>query len=330
MINNYFKADKQHQKIRKSLLHNDSPDVTNQKIKKKISKLNEFQHFNLFCDVFIETSFYPFILENLSHFTKRRKKSSHEIDEFFPRSNSNTSNPVKDYFLTFNCKKDLTELVQNYLQTKEYPKDTLISKLLVLKEYIIKYFIEPLVIVISTYKYRLKESNNIFIEDDVFLFDLLEELQDIEEKYLSLINEIDSKVNSFSREIKGNYLIDTGDEILKQLYKGLEEDFIDIHETTEEEFIEVLKSDWDKHNSVIHLKMDNIQFKFLIICLEDYLNIKIQLSSIEFNKNIRNKNGIIKALSVSSSYSAAIEKETEPKQKDKIVAIFEKIKKINI
>lgn len=326
MIYNYFQINKKQNQILTSLLQSENPDVTNLKLKKKISKLNEFQHFSLFFEVFIETSFHPFIKEGFSHFTITLNKTHNEIDEYFPRSNFNTSESEKDYFLVFNCKKDLRNLVHYYLNTKEYPRETLTTKLLVVKENILKYFIGPLSIIIPTFKNRLQKSDKLFNENTVYLWDLINELEDLEEKYQNYIYEIDSKINSFSREKKGNYLIDINDELLKKLYSELEKnDFIDIHKTSQEEFIKVLKSDWDKHNSIIHLKMDNIQFSYLIDCLSEDLKINIQLSSIELACNIKNKNGLINSLSVSSSYSNSKRKGTMPKRHKDIESIIKNV-----
>jgi len=57
MIINYFQKNKDYFKIRK-LLMNNNPETTDKKIKNKIKKLNEFEHFSLFCEVFIEKPLY--------------------------------------------------------------------------------------------------------------------------------------------------------------------------------------------------------------------------------------------------------------------------------
>lgn len=73
MIANYFQKSKEYFKIRKSIILDYNPEKTNKKIKKRISKLNEFEHFSLFCEVFIEKPLFPFTKEYLSHFTKKER-----------------------------------------------------------------------------------------------------------------------------------------------------------------------------------------------------------------------------------------------------------------
>lgn len=325
MIYNYFQINKKQNQMLTSLLQSENPDVTNLKLKKKISKLNEFQHFSLFFEVFIETSFHPFIKEGFSHFTNTLDKTHNEIDEHFPRSNFNTSDSEKVYFLVFNCNKDLYNLVHYYLNTKEYPRDTLKTKLLVVKENILKYFIGPLSVIIPTFKNRLQKSDKLFNENTVYLWDLINELEDIEEKYQNYINEIDSKIISFSREKKGNYLIDINDELLKKLYQGLNKyDFIDIDRTSEEDFIKVLKYDWKDHNSIIHFKITNIEFKHLINYFNKYFNTELYLTFIESANNIKIKDRVFKA---NSFYSGGSQSENNSINIKTIESIFEQIKK---
>ncbi len=99
-----------------------------------------------------------------------------------------------------------------------------------------------------------------------YLIFILEKILKLEEKLIELDEVIVTKINSYNVKRDGNYFIDTNTELLKKLYSELEKsDFIDIHKTSQEEFIEVLKSDWDEHNSIIHLKMDSIQFGYFIV-----------------------------------------------------------------
>ena len=325
MMYNYFQINKKQQQILTSLLRSENPDVTNLKLKKKISKLNEFQHFSVFIEVFIKTSFYPFIKEGFSHFTKTLDKSHIEIDEYFPRSNFNTSDNEKDYFLVFNCKKDLRNLVHYYLNTKEYPRETLTAKLLVLKESILKYFIDPLAIILLTFKSRLQKSDKLFNENTVYLKDLINELEDIEEKYQNYINEIDAKINSFSRKKIGNYLIDINNEFLNKIYKELcKYDYIDIDRTSKEDFIKVLKDDWKDHNSIIHFKITNIEFRHIINCFNKYFNVNILYTFIEIADNIKIKNRQFKA---KAFYSGGSQSKNNSKNIKIIDSIFEQIKK---
>ena len=185
MIINYFQKNKDYFKIRK-LLMNNNPETTDKKIKNKIKKLDEFEHFSLFCEVFIEKPLYPFTKEYFSHFTKKRERSQYNIDDIFTRSNRNISNSDKEYYLEFNCKKDFQELIINLLRTKEYSTETLTKKLLITKEYLLEHFLNPLEIIIPTLKNQLKRTNNLFIENDMFISDLIEELEHNKENYNNL------------------------------------------------------------------------------------------------------------------------------------------------
>ncbi len=340
MIANYFQKSKEYFKIRKSIVLDNNPEKTNKKTKKRISKLSEFEHFSLFCEVFIEKPLFPFTKEYLSHFTKKRKKSNHKIYDFFPRSNSNTSNSSKDYYLVFNCNKDFEELIINHLTTKEYSTETLVKKLLIIKEYLLQYFLDPLEILIPTLKNQLKKTNKLFIENDTFIFDLIEELEHNKENYNNLLNNIENKIkslsndsiennqiknNSPSKKIKGNYQIEVKNEVLEEIYNELNRyDFIDIDRTSKEDFIKVFKLDWKDHNSVIHFKISNVEIRFFIKCFNDDLKEKIPLTFIEHAGNIKTKDRIFKATTL---YSGGSRSENNSPNIKIIRSIFEKIKK---
>lgn len=321
MIHNYFTLKEKQYKISNFLINNQNPNTIDLSIKKKISKLNEYQHFSLFSDFFISKPLNQILKEELDHFVEVLKKTNNEIDDYFPRSNFNTSESNTDYFLVFNYKKGVSHLVNHYLNTKEYPKQTLITKLLFLKEKIQFSFIQPLTIIKPTFEYYVSNKDNINNDNIIFIRDLMDELVQIEERYLDYINKIDNKINSFSTAKTGNYLITVDDEILIKVYNGLEKnDFIDIHKTSLEQFVEVLKSDWGKHKSIIYLNMDNIQFKYFVKCLDEYFKIGFQLTHIEYSGNIENKNGKIKAKSV---YTSVSKSGMEPKDFELIKSIFE-------
>ena len=340
MIANYFQKSKEYFKIRKSIVLDNNPEKTNKKTKKRISKLSEFEHFSLFCEVFIEKPLFPFTKEHLSHFTKKRKKSNHKIYDFFPRSNSNTSNSSKDYYLVFNCNKDFEELIINHLTTKEYSTETLVKKLLIIKEYLLQYFLDPLEILIPTLKNQLKKTNKLFIENDTFIFDLIEELEHNKKNYNNHLNSIENKIkslsndsiennqiknNSPSKKIKGNYQIGVKNEILEKIYKELDRyNLIDIDRTSKEDFIKVFKLDWKDHNSVIHFKITNVEVKFFIECFDEDLNEKIPLTFIEHAGNIKTKDRIFKATTL---YSGGSRSENNSPNIKIIRSIFEKIKK---
>ena len=340
MIANYFQKSKEYFRIRKSIVLDNNPETTNKKTKKRISKLSEFEHFSLFCEVFIEKPLFPFTKEYLSHFTKKRKKSNHKIDDFFPRSNNNTSNSSKDYYLVFNCNKDFEELIINHLTTKEYSTETLVKKLLIIKEYLLQYFLDPLEILIPTLKNQLKKTNKLFIENDTFIFDLIEELEHNKKNYNNHLNSIENKIkslsndsiennqiknNSPSKKIKGNYQIEVKNEVLEEIYNELNRyDFIDIDRTSKEDFIKVFKLDWKDHDSVIHFKITNVEVKFFIECFDEDLNEKIPLTFIEHAGNIKTKDRIFKA---STLYSGGNQSKNNSPNIKIIRSIFEKIKK---
>ncbi|WP_333810013.1 hypothetical protein [Flavobacterium sp.] len=339
MIINYFQKNKDYFKIRK-LLMNNNPETTDKKIKNKIKKLNEFEHFSLFCEVFIEKPLYPFTKEYFSHFTKKRERSQYNIDDIFTRSNRNISNSDKEYYLEFNCKKDFQELIINLLRTKEYSTETLTKKLLITKEYLLEHFLNPLEIIIPTLKNQLKRTNNLFIENDMFISDLIEELEHNKENYINLLNSIENKVkslsndsiennqiknNSSSKKIKGNYQIEVKNEVLEEIYNELNRyDFIDIDRTSKEDFIKVFKLDWKDHNSVIHFKITNVEIKFFIECFNEDLNEKIPLTFIEHAGNIKTKDRTFKA---STLYSGGNQSKNNSPNIKIIRSIFEKIKK---
>ena len=339
MIINYFQKNKDYFKIRK-LLMNNNPETTDKKIKNKIKKLNEFEHFSLFCEVFIEKPLYPFTKEYFSYFTKKKKKSNQKIDDFFPRSNSNTSNSNKDYYLVFNCNKDFEKLIINHLTTKEYSTETLVKKLLIIEEYLLQYFLDPLEILIPTLKNQLKKTNKLFIENDTFIFDLIEELEHNKKNYDNLLNSIENKIKSLSndsiennqiknntslKKIKGNYQIEVKNEVLEEIYNELNRyDFIDIDRTSKEDFIKVFKLDWKDHDSVIHFKITNVEVKFFIECFDEVLKEKIPLTFIEHAGNIKTKDRIFKA---STLYSGGSQSENNSPNIKIIRSIFEKIKK---
>lgn len=341
MIINYFQKNKDYFKIRK-LLMNNNPETTDKKIKNKIKKLNEFEHFSLFCEVFIEKPLYPFTKEYFSHFTKKRKKFQYNIDDIFTRSNRNFSNSDKEYYLEFNCKKDFQELIINLLRTKEYSTETLTKKLLITKEYLLEHFLSPLEIIIPTLKNQLKRTNNLFIENDMFISDLIEELEQNEVNYNNLLNRIEIKIksllidsevnqqnkdknNSPSKKIKGNYQIGVKNEILEKIYKELDRyNLIDIDRTSKEDFIKVFKLDWKDHDSVIHFKISNVELNFFLKCFNEDLKEKIPLTFIEYAGNIKTKDRIFKA---TTYYSGGNQTKYNSQNIKIISSIFEKIKK---
>lgn len=102
---------------------------------------------------------------------------------------------------------------------------------------------------------------------------------------MGLIEKIDNKISSFSREKKENFNIKVDQHILLKIYNSLEKnDFIDIHETSSKNFIEALKLDFGVSKSVIDFNMDQIQFKYFISLFETNFNLEIPISLIEYSK----------------------------------------------
>lgn len=323
MIHNYFTLNEKQFKIKRFFLENKNQRIIDLSIKKKISKLNEYQHLSLLCDLFMSKPLIQITKEELEYFTLTFKKTEGEADDYWPRSNFATSDPTKDYYVVFNHKIKLYFLVDYYLTTTEYPKQTLICKLLFIKEKILTNLINTLTFIklnFQRYYYDEKNYNN---DNYVLIEDLLDELDQNEKNYLDYISAIDAKINSFSDSKKLNYLINTNNETLLELYNRLEKnDFIDIHKTSSEQFINVLKLDWHEHESIIHFQMDHIQFNFFINHLNNFLKIKITLSLIEKAENIYNKNGSIKANSV---YTSVSKSKMLPKDAELIKSIFDNL-----
>ena len=195
---------------------------------------------------------------------------------------------------------------------------------------------------INKLKNQLKRTNNLFIENDMFISDLIEELEHNKENYNNLLNSIENKVkslsndsvennqikiknNSSSKKIKGNYQIGVKNEVLEEIYNELNRyDFIDIDRTSKEDFIKVFKLDWKDHDSVIHFKITNVEIKFFIECFNEDLNEKIPLTFIEHAGNIKTKDRIFKATTL---YSGGSRSENNSPNIKIIRSIFEKIKK---
>ena len=365
MINKYFKCDRKLQKLSHSLISFDNSNKIKKKLIKKISKLNEFQFIMLFngfiiekgIDEVTENELMLFILTDKIHYPNNPHLG---IDIYENEYLSDDElKEIKNSGITlthesFNCKNKIEKLVKNlfivpyqidnyseepllneqlkrYNESsmeflKEFPTNTQITKLNYLRDKIINNFLTEISI-LSHYITKNISLKNTETNKKNYLIFILEKILKLEEKLIELDEVIVTKINSYNVKRDGNYFIDTNTELLKKLYSELEKsDFIDIHKTSQEEFIEVLKSDWDEHNSIIHLKMDGIQFGYFIECVFYYLKVRIQLSSIEYAGNIKTKNGIINARSVSSSYSKSKKQEKKPKREKDLQSIFEKLK----
>lgn len=306
-------------------------------IKTKIKVLYDHSFFKLFKQVITLLPIKDMKNDELSFFVKE-KVFSHFINDVSSYEN------IDDYSKTFlidyvnlNCNLKIYKILEGLLNNKKVPLDILETELFTLKDFIISENLSNLDYVLNSFSEYLKTSieyenyENILIS--MKIVDIINTHKYHLINYLDLITlkleEINIKASKSNKSIKRSNNYDLGmidDKILINLYNELERnEFINIFETSCDQFIVVLKKDWNEHNSIIHLKMDNIQLNFFLRNLNKYLKIKLSLSKIELAKNIYNKNGILKAYSVSASYSESLRKGTEPKRKKEILSIFKKL-----
>lgn len=310
MLYSYFRLKDKHFKTLKLIKKSLNSKSNNLPKRKKINGLNEYQYFYLLNDLINHYPIEKFTVNELELFFKTNKvilnyspsvfSDNEVVDEFVP---------VYADFVSLNYKKNVYSVVDYFFETKEYPQETLLTKLLVLSDKIFELIFDPLLNIRSCVDSYLETNKGSEDEEKLlFLIEISLSLQNHERNVLELIDKIQNKIESLSKNSiqKESYLIDTDDRVLKKLYFGLEKFmYLDQNKTSLSQFIEVLKFDWQSHESIIYLQMDNIQFKYFIECLSQFLNIKIPLTFIERSQNIRNINGVIKASSIRSSYSRA-------------------------
>lgn len=325
-------------------IHKDLSEI-NAKTFSSIGRLNESQFF-----LFLSNYTYYFRFEDidsttLKHFFYIHYDYTIESNEPLPFQdhqevkNEEKSNTITEQSLAFNCKAELSKLLAFYLEMREYPKETHSHMLLVLSDKIYEHISYPLSIFKSALINHIDnvniEVNNFDNKKISFLLDINEALEKYENHLEKLQSQIHKKVMILTKSKNvnkhgnknGNYQISINNGDLRNLYKSLEKIMlIDQNKTSLNQFIEVFENDWESHNSIIHLEMDNILFKYFIDCLETYFDIKIQLSTIEYSAKIANKNGIIKANAIYSSM-AQYRKFTKERDDIKILkSMFEKIK----
>lgn len=328
MLHSFFKFKDKHYKTLDYIKNNLNSQQNTLSIKKKINKLNEYQFHFLFCDLLYNHPIEHLTLDTLKLFFEKRETIIIE-DDYVPFELSNKdriSIPITDTYVVFNYKKELESLVDYYLDSTEYPKETFITKLVVLSDKILEEISYPASIVKNYFLEYIEREENINNGNKVFYSMLIiDELENYEKNILKLYDKIQEKISNISNPISrnGNYFITTNDEILKKLYYGLEKFmFIDHNKTTLKQFIEVLKLDWQSHNSVIILEMDNIQFRYFVKCFEHFLNSNLYITSFEYSGNIENKNGKIKANAV---YVSVSKSNILPKKNELIKSIFEEL-----
>jgi len=328
MLHSYFSFKDKHYKTLEFIKDNLNSNENNLYIAKKIKKLNEYQFFYLLSDLIYHHPIKHLSLDNIKLFFESRKTIINE-DDYLPFQDYGKDFvhiPISDTYVVFNSKKGLRSLVDYYLKTKEYPKETLITKLLVLSDKILEDIYQQVNTIKNYFLNNLQNEEN--YQNDLrisFSTDIIIALEDFEKYVVTLCDEIQDKISGLSGFISNNenYTISVDNKILEKLYFGLEKFmFIDETQTSLTQFIDVLKLNWKEHNSVIYLRMDNIQFKYFIDCISQFLNTKIPLTFIERSQNIKNINGIINASSIRASYSRAY---GSTKDFESIRAIFENL-----
>lgn len=308
-------------------------------IKGKIKELNDNNFFKLLRQIITLIPIKDMKNEELSFFFKE-KIFSHFVYDYSGVEEESLDTYSKIFnvdYVKLNCKLKIYKISERILKARKLPIHILETELFTLKDFIISENLSNLDYVLNSFDEYLKTSfeyenyENILISMKIVeainthKYNLINYLDQITLKLEYLYSKTDkSKEKS---KIANNYNLDIDNKILYKLYNELERnEFIDAIETSFEQFVEVLKKDWHDHKSVIHLKMDNIQLNFFLLNLKKHLNIKLFLSKVEFAGNIYNKNGKLKAYSISASYSESLRKGTEPKRKKDIISIFEKFR----
>lgn len=327
MLQSYFKIKDKHYKTLDYIKNNLNSQQNALTIKKKINKLNDYQFFFLLGDLMDHYPIEHFTEDTLQLFFKKSELLLNRSEYFSLRASGNVNDfvPVIVDNALLNCKNNVESLIDYFLNTKEYPKETLITKLLVLAEKIFKDIYHSSIIIKLTFDQYLENDKNITRDKKYdFQNDIARALNNYEIHVSELSFRIQKKIDTLSKtNIQNeNYLIDIDKEILNKLYFALEKNmFIDQNKTTLQQFINVLKLDWKDHKSVIYLEMNNKQFKYFIDCIDNFFKTKIHITFIERSGNIENKNGKIKARAVYSSFS----NNSDIKKKELIKSIFEKI-----
>lgn len=328
MLYSYFKIKDKHYKTLNCIKNNLNPQQDTLAIKKKINKLNEYQFFFLLNDLLHEYPMEHLSLHTLELFFEKGEiniKQNYHLP-FQDSSIENDFAPATAKWVYFKYKNDVDYITDYFLNTKEYPKETLITKLLVLSDKILELIFHPLIQIKSYFVLYVENDKNIENDENLyFLRNIIMALESRVNQILELSFKIQEKINTLSKiSIQNeNYLIDTNDETLKKLYFGLEQNMlIDQDKTSLKQFLEVLKQDWNAHNSIIHLEMGNIQFKYFIDCMHQFLHLKIPITFIQRSGNIRNKNGIIKA---GSMYTTSSNNSIKQKDLELIKSVFEEL-----
>ncbi|OXA95747.1 hypothetical protein B0A75_18955 [Flavobacterium oncorhynchi] len=334
MLHSFFKLKNKHYKF-SSHFTNELTFYTNKNLltKKKLSKLNESQFLFILGKLLrypidqIETNTLNYFFFHLE---------TQKPEEFaLPWLDQETiaisdERFIPETYVELNCKKGLESLVDHYINTKEYGKDTHINKLLVLLDYIYNDILQP--VNLNNYSFYDYIDNLEDITDMkrfIYLNDIRIALDNYADMAQQLCDKINIKITLLSKPnvSNENFRLEIDSNILKKIYFGLEQQmFINQEKTTCEQFLNVLQLDWKDHNSIITFEMDHILFKHFIDFLDLYFNLKIQLSTIEYSAKIANKNGLIKASRVSASIGQYRKFMKDRDDINALKSMFEKIK----
>lgn len=311
MLHSYFKLNKRSEQLI-NLFEGQFELKNNKKTHKKITKLNEFQFFQLCLNAFcLPVKLWEQERLELLFIKKSRKINSNP--NYLPFVDDSEQEPnyvMTEDYVEFSCSKKLDDFVDYIINSNEYTELLHKQKLLALSEEINTNLVQSVIIINSYFLWFLdNEAQNLDFWDNKIHFCLLIKaaLNDFEDSLYLVLENIFRKIEYLSKKEtidSESYNLNINDKTIRKLYKELERNlFIDITKTSEEDFFKVLKYNWKEHKSIIHFEMNNIQFKYFIDLFCDRFDVKISLKKIETAKNIKNKNGYIKSASVYSSKS---------------------------
>lgn len=285
------------------------------KLDKKISKLNEFQFFQLCLNAFYNLPVCEWELERLELLFKKISYQTNSNPDYIPYiddSKQEANQIITEDYIKLNCSNKLNDFVEYVLNTNEYNVSAHKQKLSALSDKVIEDLI-PIVTTIDHYfSYYLEETDfnpeNTPAKKNYFCLMITAALENFEDQLNFILDKISLKIKNISKKSElsfvNSYDIKLEDGIINELYKELRRyDFIFIEETSKEDFLKVLKSDWNSHSSVVHFKMNNLEFSHFIDVFCQTFNTKIPFTKIEFAENIKNKNGYIKSSSIYASKS---------------------------
>lgn len=336
MLDSYFRFKDKHYKTLESLKDNLNSEENNLFTVKKIKKLNDYQFFYLLSHLMYHHPIEHFTLDTLELFFETKKiilNDNDYDDDYLPfqdfDKNYTPVLPITTFhhYVTHNFAEGVGSLANYYLSTKKYSKKIWLTKLFILSDKIIEDIHQQ----VSTVKYYFRRYIENEENPDNYLkvnhsMEIVVALENYEIVLQQLYKRIHEKISTLSSSISktGNYNLNTNDEILEKFYFRLEKFmFIDQNKTTLNQFIEVLKLDWQSHNSIIHFQMDNIQFRYFINRINQFFKTNISMTSMFYSGNIETKNGKINPSAIYTSASKSIIK--LPKKHKLIESIFENL-----